>query len=218
MREEVIEQAIDGINEGSWDGRIFMRPLMENISIARVWLGMPKGEGTWEEGDRFYFIFEESGQKCVGAVLDMGANDLHVFMKSEYRRRGIMSRALKRVVLPHLFEDGRQEQRATYDSPASRGLLAGVGFTLVDSSHAVMKPENCPKVEFPVQIRVELSEAEMKSLKKRIRMAAGLLRMAEEQIAFTTAEEVCEELDFLRSDVFSVADRLEDVWWKKKSP
>ena len=92
MTNESIERLIDALNAHEMRDRIFRASLSASVEYAKVWLNEPKGVAGNEGSYEFFFIKNETGV-YVAAVLDM-YNDLHVFVKEAYRRKGYLTRSL----------------------------------------------------------------------------------------------------------------------------
>lgn len=215
MTNETIELVIDNVNDGSGTDRIFLRPLIENVTIAKVWPEYPKGVAFNEAGYDVYFVYSDD-RRCVAAILDMGPDDLHVFVKQESRRQGIMTRALRDVVLPHLLRNRRTEQRVTFNSMESRGLLQKAGFTITDDGHAVITAQQCEKVNFVDAALLPFLEDRKEALKKRLGTAAGLMKMAcEEMELILGSDELCLEIEATMDSIWDIRSRVEDAWWAK---
>ena len=215
MTHETMELVIDSINDGSGTDRIFSRPLIENVTIAKVWPEYPQGDAFNEAGYDVYFVYSED-RRCIAAILDMGPDDLHVFVKKENRRQGIMTRALRAVVLPHLLRNKRTEQRVTFNSMESRGLLQKAGFTITDDKHAVITAQECKKVNFVDAELLPFLEDRKEALKKRLGKAAGLMKMAcEEMELFLGGDELGVEIEATMDYIWELRGRVEDAWWAK---
>ena len=97
MKHETLEGLIDVSNSGQMKYLIFRTRLTDTVESARVWLKDPVAY-TNESASEFFFIKNEAGI-YVAAVLDM-YSDLHVLVKTEHRKQGILSRAMIDVILP----------------------------------------------------------------------------------------------------------------------
>lgn len=89
----------------------------------------------------FYFVRSSDG-RFAGAVHD-AVGDLHWYLVRCYRRQGLMSAALRDVILPHIAATGRAVQRITISEgigqrmfAASQQLATAVGFDLVSEGDA----------------------------------------------------------------------------------
>jgi hypothetical protein len=178
MTHELIESIIDSVSDPAARNRIFMRPLRDNVWTAHVWLNEPQGF-CGQDGYKFYFIYNESD--CVAAVFVMGTCDLHCFVKESFRRNGIMSRALKDIILPHLFLDGRCKQKVTFIDSTARGLVEKIGFHIIDDTSAEITADKCAKVFFPAPAKVICSEERVIGLKQRFSSVRKILKDAHSQ-------------------------------------
>lgn len=112
MTDESIERLIDALNARQMCNRIFLTPLSETVDLAKVWLNEPQGGGLGEGSSKFFFIKNETGL-YVAAVLNM-TSDLHVFVKEEHRGKEHLSKAMKAMILPKLYQEGTTTQTITF--------------------------------------------------------------------------------------------------------
>jgi hypothetical protein len=102
MTDETISYIIDLINKGEPQDLIFLRPLTSIVLFGIVWVNNSDEEVCKDSGYNMFFIKNEN-QTIVAGVLDMGEQDLHVFVKPEHRGNGYLVNALKDDILPYLF-------------------------------------------------------------------------------------------------------------------
>lgn len=214
MTNETIESVIDSINDGSSVDRIFPRPLIDNVAIAKVWPEYPKGVTFGEEGYNFYLVYSED-RRCVAAILSMGPDNLHVYVKEEYRRQGIMTRALRDVVLPHLLRNTQTEQRVTFNAIESRGMLEKAGFTIMDDGRAVITAQQCKTVNFAADALLPFPEERMKALKTRLAIAASLVKMSCEEMELYNGNELRDYEEAVMDSILCLRTLVEDAWWAK---
>ena len=118
MSNKSIGAIIKKLNSKNFEN-IFLQRLSENVEYGIVWhkvrqYSPHKGRYYSEKRDRFYFFKDES-DRYVGAVLIMDTlDDLHAFVKKEYRRHGYLTSAMQKVILPHLLKN-KEKQRITID-------------------------------------------------------------------------------------------------------
>ncbi len=68
------------------------------------------------------FFIKNEEKQVVSAVLYMGEQDLHVFVKAECRGNGYLATALKKAILPYLFYMGRERQNITFQETRPENL------------------------------------------------------------------------------------------------
>ena len=181
MTNDDLKKIIDSVNDGSASDRIFMRPLLNNVKIARVWTKYPDGKACNEGSYPFYFVFSDLG-KCIAAISDLGDSDLHVYTLNAYRRQGLMCRALKDVVLPHLHSIGRATQRTQFNKPASRRLLEKLGFTILDESTAEISLDTFAGVTFPESTSIPIPADRRYAIAVRLWQTSALVKMVVEEM------------------------------------
>ncbi len=182
MTNEELEQLINDVNSGAAKGRVFSRPLKDNVRIGTAWLqDHAKGWCMQVAGFPVFLLFQND--KCVGIVLDMGPHDFHVYTLKAYRKQHFMYRALKDVVLPHMIHVNRRpKQSCQFDNEASRKLLKKLGF-LVDakSRTATIGADKVASVEFK-EVHEPFPIERYKPVLDRIVRGIALLSMARDEL------------------------------------
>lgn len=142
MTNKYLNSLINKLNKNRTDGLIHLRPLSTTVDFAKVWTKKPNPVDNVCRPDgpyKFYFIKNTSGF-YVATVLDM-VQDLHWFVGSKYRRQGHLTKAMKEVIIFHLFQD-REEQIITVDErqigfknfKASEKVALTLGFVKLDTN------------------------------------------------------------------------------------
>jgi len=212
MTNETIEYIIDLINKGEASELIFLRPLSPNVLMGLVWVNGVKGD-VYKDGGVNMFFIQNKERIIVAAVTDMGEQDLHVFVHPVHRGNGHLVNALKEVILPYLFSEGRKEQQITFETEQARHHAELVGFSIRSEASAVITPEDIPSLLALSPGTIPPSENQKERIKQRIRMAADLLRMARDDVQTSFGEnEVWENLDYVVSDVANEAWSVHDLW------
>ena len=121
--------------------------------------------------------------------------------------------ALRSVVLPYLFAQGREEQNITFQTEQAMRHAEKVGFSITSDDSAVIRPEDIPSMPAPSLGTIAPSDSQIKRIKKRITMAADLLRMARDDFESAFGEDdTWEGLDYLARDVANEEWRVRDLW------
>lgn len=212
MTDKTVQFIIDLINSGQASDLIFLRPLSESVLVGRVWIKNDKGDICTGSGYCMFFIQNEQ-KVIVAAVVDMGSQDLHVFVHPVHRKRGHLANALRSVILPYLFAEDRKEQRITFETDHAMRHAEKVGFHLSTDEAAVIRQEDLPTTVAPCLGTLAPSEPQIERIKKRITMAADLLRMARDD--FETAfgeDDIWEGLDYFAREVANEAWTVRDLW------
>lgn len=123
-----------GISYAHLSGPVFRAAVVTEMERSMEERGGPK-----MEPHAFYFIRTGDG-RFVGAVHD-AVHDLHWYVVHTYRGQGLMSSALRDVILPHIAATGRTVQPITISRgiggrkfAASQHLATAVGFRLVSDA------------------------------------------------------------------------------------
>lgn len=117
MIVEDIEKLIKGLNENHFNN-VFLEILTNTVEYGVAWLevigfDMEKGKHYTKYPHEFYFI-KNNSEEYVAAVHVMKINDLHWFVLPNHRKKGILTTALKNIILPHLLST-KKSQNITID-------------------------------------------------------------------------------------------------------
>ncbi|MFH1218155.1 MAG: hypothetical protein V1706_16805 [Pseudomonadota bacterium] len=214
-------RCLNSMSNGESSELVFLRPLSSNVLLGRVWIESDSDDVYKYNGVRMFFI-KDSG-KIVAAVYDMEPQqqDLHVFVQPENQGKGYLVIALTKVILPYLFSTGRNEQRITFQNETARHHAALVGFRFLPDSSAVITPADFPSMPDLSPGTFPAEEIQIKRIKKRIRMAADLLRMARDdfQTAFgeNDDKEIWKDLDYYSDEIGNIEGHVSDLWRHHKN-
>jgi len=212
MTDKTIKFIIDLINSGQSSDLIFTRPLTQQVLIGRVWVKNDKGDICTDSGYNMFFI-QNKRKVTVAAVVDMGRQDLHVFVHPKHRKRGHLVKALRSVILPFLFEQGREEQRITFQTVEAMRHAENVGFHITSDDSAVITPECIPKTHVPCLGTIVPTDSQIERIKIRIKMAVDHLRMARDDFESAFGEDdTWEGLDYLAREVAKEEWNVGDHW------
>jgi len=189
---------------------MFLRPLSENVSFAKVWL-----EGM-DSSYEFYFIKHEL--RYVGAVLDMG-QELHWYLLPKYRKKGLLSRAMEMEILPHLFLF-KDEQRITIREEAvgrrnyinSQRVAERLGFRRMPNNEYYLSKSDFKGNEGNIGANVKMSKERVQYLKNNYKVAVGLIGKIVDELKMSFND--ADDLEHLYSDIKYSAWKLDDLFWK----
>ena len=181
MTDENIERLIDALNAHEMRDRIFLAALTEHVDVAKVWMEQPQGRAGNEGSDDYFFIKNGEGT-YVAAVLDMN-HDLHVFVKKTHRKQGHLSQAIRTVILPKLYQDGRKHQKITFEDPEIGAYCERRwGFRVISDTSAELDLSifaTCPSIAAE---GYKLSREDFSEMKVKINKARLYLTMVKEQL------------------------------------
>lgn len=203
MTDENIERLIDALNAHEMRDRIFLAALSEHVDFAKVWIGSVGNENSYD----FFFIKSNDGT-YVAAVLDM-TRDLHVFVKETHRKQGHLCRAMKDVILPKLYQDGRKHQTVTFDNPGIGAYCERRwGFRVTGDKSAELDLSTFAAHPSIAAKGYNLSREDFSEIKVKINQARVCLTMVKEQlqVAYGDCDDVY--LDQLISDIFPLDDDI----------
>jgi len=137
MTDNDLSTIIDELNSGVKQTTTFTRPLTKTVDLAIHWIAIsgPVPENYFGPCT-LYLVKERPNGRYVGIIEDKGRYDLHWVVLPSHRGLHLLSTALRSVILPHLFQDNRDEQHITVDfarlaldnATASARLAEAVGF------------------------------------------------------------------------------------------
>lgn len=205
MTHESILALVDVLNAGTASDRIFLRRLTAQVDFAWVWEQEPTGRSANEGSLWFYFVREANG-RYVGAVEDLGG-DIHAVMHEAFRRRGIMTVAMRDVVLPHIFSGGKTEQHTRICSPEGRALATKLGFQPTGPEWAVLRADQVPSWDEPRLPPEPLSALRARAVHDRIHAAAKSLQDAGALLQKRAAAHVFDQLGY---SVYSINRLLDE--------
>lgn len=194
MTHASILALVDALNSGSAPDRIFRRPLTPLVDFAWVWEHEPTGRAANEGSLRFYFVRDLSGA-YVGAVEDLGG-DIHAVLHEAFRRRGIMTAAMRDVVLPHIFSGGKTEQHTRICSPEGRALATKLGFQPMGPEWALLRVDQVARWSQPDFQLEPLSVHRAEAVRGRIRAAVQSLQDAASLLQNRASAGVFDQLGF----------------------
>jgi hypothetical protein len=207
MKHDDVEALIDQLNFGGPQKLIFISTLSDSVDFAKVWSEEPKGKGC-ENSYNFYFVRVKG--IYVGAVFDMG-DDLHVFVKPEYRGQGHLSSAMHQTVFPHLYQKGRRLQFLTFEDPKVGQYLEKCWGCEINSYRTASKSlsvyDSLPLIE---SSKRDLTKGEFDLVATYLDRARLYVLMAAEQLECVRGEGCDEGLREFASDVSYVREDVID--------
>ncbi|MCR5890419.1 hypothetical protein LRS06_22080 [Hymenobacter sp. J193] len=195
MNDETLARLIYRANGAYGQEIVVERPLTDTVGWARIWLQAPHpNESDLLTPNYDAYLIRDRTQRCVGLVIDHGENDLHAYVPPHRRGRGLMSQALREVILPHLLGRGdRTEQRIT--------ISRNYGQATFEAAARAARAAGFEPLELGEQ-------AEQNTLTLRYRPAnAGNLPWVEGRNTLPTLERVGQ----LRRELAYVASRLQRI-------
>lgn len=225
MHQNTIKNIINSLNNNKAGESIFLRPLSTSVSLGKVWIKKPhpKADILSPDGpDTFYFIKGDNGF-FVGAVYDM-YSDLHWYVLPKFRKVGYLSKSLKDIILPHIFQE-RNTQRITINKAeigiknarASENVALKLGF--------VKFKEDREKVEYELTnesylnerynqgSNTNMSKERLKVLQKRLNYISRSLWVIHSEVDMLLGDyDYSEELKELVDELRNHTIRIENAW------
>ena len=212
MTNETHERYINALNISEKQEGIFLRPLSKTVIKAKVWDASSGWNHSIYGAYDMYFIKNEQGI-YVGSILDMGIQDLHVFIKQEYRKQGHLTRALKEYVLPYLFSHGRAYQKITYKDEIARQHALKFGFKEIEEGKGRISKKMLGPIIVNDGQNIPLTETEYNNMKEKISHAIGLLKMAQDQVEM--AYHNGGQFNSAIQSITKMLNRVEDIYLRE---
>ncbi len=225
MTNQYLNSLIRKLNKKQLNKYIQLRPLSDTVDFAKIWRRKPSPRHKRTHGDgplHYYFIKDQEGN-YVGIVHDM-QTDLHWFVLRKYRGKGYLTNALKEVILPHLFQD-RKEQLITIDEYhtgekyflASEKVALSLGFVKCDDIKYRLKGDKY-KHRKPIKgDNTELTKERIDDLDRQINYLSRSLWVIQTEIEMKMgASDYSRALKKLVDDIKKKAWQLEDIWWENR--
>ncbi|MCF3109594.1 hypothetical protein LL912_12505 [Niabella sp. CC-SYL272] len=206
--KKIIEEYTTGRISGA---KLFIRPLSESVHYGLAW--PEPGEEVAHSGivnpRILYFIMQDASP--VGAVELLEAN-LDCFMFPVYRKKGIFSKAMKSVILPHILQQkplqrlqiGRSEHNERKFEVLKK-IFVSLGFVILreDSElRMVIDASRKPVGRFIAGDNKALSAERKDSMRKEFLWIAYRLTLIRSEL------ELQEGISYLSEDIGEIIKRL----------
>jgi hypothetical protein len=220
-----LKDLIHAFNTVSLPSPCALRRLTDTVTLGYIWLERPTGRTASESSAKVYFVL--SGSQCVAVVREMGfahsrnpfeEENLHWYVHEEHRGQGHLSRALQDCILPHIFSDGREQQRVTADSVANAKYVARQGFKLVGEMTYTMTKNQVDPSRVPDGQNSPLTYEERDELKRRLREAKALIISVHEKLQCHFGQDVLGLEEFARDIENWFVARVADLNERGKLP
>lgn len=230
MTDKYLKSLIDKLNRKKTDGSVFLRPLSERVDLAKVITKvrrLPTKDISPLKFESFYFIKNDDG--CyVASVYPMGDHDIHWFVLHKHRKKGHLTRAMREIILAHLFQE-HDELRITINenmigrinSIASEKVAMNLGFTKVTDSY--YGSEYILDYKEPEEIidlsgrNTGITKERLKELQNLIHSNLNSLLTIQTEIDMKIGSNLCtEELEYFIGEIRKHPNAIEDIWWERK--
>lgn len=101
MTDKQLDELLDELNSNPDSSKFMLIQIAADIYFGKVWFNLPWENQIEDHGDNYYFI-NRPDYGLVG-IIEATRTELHVYLKPEFRRKGIMSTSLRETILPHSF-------------------------------------------------------------------------------------------------------------------
>lgn len=230
MTDGQIRNYIVKLNQNKIDKNlIFLKKISPQVDYAYVWERMPKElENNEQWPYKFYFI-KNTDEKYVAAILDTGSRNLYWYVLAKFRKQGFIVKAMKNIILEHLFES-REEQFITInpkngsENLASQRVAELLGFKPVANSKR--KNEYSLKyqktIHKPIGINYKIGKERIDEIMNIVKSLAVRLRMIHSELLQAYGDFECfQNMEWLSEELFkSARNVVEEAWYQfeKKKP
>lgn len=213
MNPDKIYNLLIKLNEDDVSDNIITKQLAKNIEIAKVW--------DLEENNsikpRTFFLIKNK-KEYVSAILLM-FDDLHWFVHPKHRGKGYLSKALKEVVLPYIFDVLEQdEQKITINNfeigidnyKSSEKVALSAGFKKIDDINFIINASDVKESFISDELVYKgLNDLEIKNIVNELTSIAKRLEQLHTKIEYAygckmqeytnnTLKELSSKVDFNR--------------------
>lgn len=200
---------------------IHVRPLENNVDFAIVWFEKHKAAPQFEPLP--CYLIKDIDNQYVGIVYDM-KYDLHWYLASRYRKKGYLTKAMKEVILFHLFQS-RDIQYISIDESeigsknyqASIKVATALGFEKDSDNTFVLKSEHYKTEEWLDGYNTDITQERVCALKQQLKDLSYSLWKIQTEIEMKLGTSDCtEDIKRLVDEVKRQALYVEDEYWDFK--
>lgn len=176
MSEDSIISIINKLNRNPNYKNCIRHSISKNVELAHIWL-----ENSMHKHSPKTFFLIKKENEYVGAVLDM-ETDLHWVILPQHRRKGYLTTALKKAIIPYLFNNFEREElnisineleigKKNYN--ASKNTALQVGFKKVDDTAFILEEHDFDFSNENLDIKHEgLSDGDIEDISKELKAIA----------------------------------------------
>lgn len=209
MKSNQIEKLISNLNKINDDVNCLRKQISYSIEIAKVW---DLEEDNNSIPHTFYLI--KNKEEYVAAILVM-SQDLHWFVQPKHRGKGYLSKALKEVILPYIFDVlEKEEQKITINKfeigidnyRSSEKVALSVGFKKIDDINFVIKASDV-KESFKSEAIVYngLNDLEIKNIENDLTSIAKRLYQLHTKIEYAYD---CDMMNYTNSTLKVLSEKV----------
>lgn len=217
MSDQQFKAILDSLNKGKKDVLFFTRPLTAQVDLANGWMTSKYPNGrkpTYHGPGRYYLIREANFGRYIGLVADGSQFELHWYILPAFRGKGHMYAAMDNIILPHLFQDNREEQRISIDSnrltpknfKASNLLAKKLGFKSQSEDNGkniyTLTPENYQSSDYFDGQLADFDQHTAESLREKVSHHFTQLKIIQSELEMKLG---------LTDEVLSVKDDIDSL-------
>ena len=205
MTHQELEKYIDLLNsENSLDG-IFTRIISKSVTKAKIWEKEPNPniQSSCKVYYSTYYFIKNNDNKYIGVVL-FTSNNVHWFVKEQHRKKGYLTKAMKKEILPNMFYEENeinlsiQKSEIFYED--SIKVAESLNFEKInETDYCLLKDNFCWKFESFREENKKINKKRREELENQINYhRAALMKIHDElEMAYGESEfkKIAEKLD-----------------------
>lgn len=178
MTDNDIHSYVIQMNTGAGPAEVVVgTPIADGVVRALMWRPYRNSDAPADPDTLFFFTGGERG--FIGAVMDAGSRDLHVYVLPAHRRRGHLRAALLDVILPWLAQhEGRKTQSLTFQDPAVKRAFVRMGFRSTGPLAAARSLREFTRHPLISPAPAVDTDAELRSIRRRLYTAEREIEIA----------------------------------------
>lgn len=230
MTDKYLKYLINKLNAAKTEGLIFLRPISDLVDYALVQPKVrraPTKNISPLELEKCYFIKNNEGLYVAG--VNIMSFDIHWFVMPKHRKKGHLTKAMKEIILFHLFQDDEvlkisinENQIGRKNMLASEKVAYNLGFKKISDSYYGSKYE----LRFESYIttidlsgrNTGISKERLKEIQNQIHANLNSLLLIQIECEMKLGTNGCsDELKECIALIRKHPNSLEDIWWDRKS-
>lgn len=220
MRKEELQTILNKANKGDKKS-IHLRPLLNNIYLVKVWTRIKKTHTQFDPLS--CYLIKNNDNKYVGIVCDMG-HDLHWYVSFQHRKQGLLTKAMKEVILFHLFQNRAMQSITITESEigysnyqASLKVATALGFKRESDNTFILNADQYQSEELLFGQDTDITQERISEIKAELKNISYSLWKVQTEIEMALGLSDCTtDIKQLVDDINDQGQFIEDKYWDYK--
>lgn len=220
MTKEELQTILNKANKGDKKS-IHLRPLLNNVYLAKVWIRIKKTRSQFDPLS--CYLLKNTANKFVGIVCDM-RHDLHWYVSFQYRKQGLLTKAMKEVILFHLFQNRAMQSISITESEignknyqASIKVATALGFKKESDNKFILNADQYQSEELLFGDDTDITQDRICELKDELKKISYSLWKVQTEIEMALGESDCTtDIKQLVDEINDQVLIIEDTYWDFK--